>query len=185
MMPIASSIASGNEVYYLEHGEYASSLEQLPVTSQEINTEIVTTLNDEGDSTFVQATNVNLPGIRYVVYQKQSKNFAGNIHCEASTELAKGVCQAVGGELLGNRSGGYTVYRISGSATGSFPYELVSSSGSGPGLDETYSNGQDTIHVTHYYPGYSIAVNGTPYYKNGTPSWDTLCEEYPLLNVCN
>lgn len=122
LMPIGKSMANSNEVYYLEHGHYADNAQDLPVQGQmeyPDGTEIE--FGTTSEYAYVLATRGNDFPNNYVVYQKHSENFPGNIHCEAlsTDEKAKRLCISVGGEYLGE-NGDYSVYKISGESGGSF-----------------------------------------------------------------
>ena len=208
LMPITKALTDANEAYYLEHGEYAEDPTQLTVSSEAQNADAIITLSDDEDYAFVQATAQHLPGMRHVSYQKHSKNFAGNVHCEASTEQGKGVCIAAGGQLLGNREG-YAVYRISGSGTGEMPYEQVTISDElrhllgnySSSYYESYTNGENTV-VANKRGGYYWIVytcnsqnhctSGSTYCgdhpactsMNGAKDMDELCDAYPFFNKC-
>ena len=188
LKPITEAIKVAQEAYYMEHGEYAEEMQDLQIQSNqtgEQDTHIV--FSEEEGHDYVQATSGILTN-RYTRYLDHSENFAGNIYCEAPSadEKAKGVCLAEGGTDPQEHKG-YLLYLLAGNSTGKFekPYELTSSTGSGPARVETYSNGEETITASHFYPGFSVTVNGTHYYKNGTPNWDTMCEEYPFLSFCD
>ena len=122
MMPIGKALAEGNEVYYLEHGAYASLLTQLDVASQSSKypdgTQVSIPQEDESLS-YVLVTNDSVPNARYLVYQKHSENFADTTMCEAGDDRANELCQALGGQPVtggGNSLGStdWTAYVLSG-----------------------------------------------------------------------
>ncbi len=124
LMPIAKSIANGNEAYYLEHGAYATSLASLDVAGQaeysdgtqiDIQPDDSESANEE--YRFVMASRDNNFPLNYLVYQKHSPKFAGNIHCEAdeNNTMAQEVCQSLGGQYIpGSQTDGFMTYVLSG-----------------------------------------------------------------------
>lgn len=129
LMPIAKSLANGNEAYYLEHGEYATSAESLDVSGQDAKYPDGTDVDvvDTDKYSYVLATRDNNFPLNYIVYQKHSTNFPDNIHCEASTPMAEEVCQGLGGQVLesGSLHDGYTTYILKGNASdGTMPTSL-------------------------------------------------------------
>ncbi len=120
MMPIAKALAEGNEVYYMEHGNYSEDPTVLMVQGKAEypdGTNIL--MYDEGGLSYVRTMNANVPSARYLVYQKHSGNFADTTMCEAANDRANALCQAIGGEEIfgGNSSGedGWTAYLLTGS----------------------------------------------------------------------
>ena len=68
LMPIAKSIANGNEIYYMEHGSYASNPADLDVTGQaEYPTGTELTLGDSMKYAYVLASN---PSLNFDNYEK-------------------------------------------------------------------------------------------------------------------
>ncbi len=129
LMPIAKSIANGNEMYYLTHGQYSQDPAELDVAAQDAKysdgTDVDVVNTDK--YSYVMATRDNNFPLNYIVYQKHSKNFPDNIHCEASNTMAEGVCQSLGGQVLesGSQHDGYTTYILKGSASdGKMPTSL-------------------------------------------------------------
>ena len=125
MMPIGKAIAEGNEVYYLEHGTYATTPTQLDISGQDVKypDETQVSMSQEDDTTldYVLVTNDGIANARYVVYQKHSPNFAGTTMCEAGDTRAEELCIALGGQelpgLVGNSSGigDWKAYLLTGS----------------------------------------------------------------------
>ena len=127
VMPMAKSIADAQEVYYQGRQFYALDVDELDVTPVDAENTTVT-LSDEDNFNYVIAQRSDVPGNRYIMYQKHSTNFPGNIHCEALTgdTQAEQLCQALGGENIGE-NGSYTAYLLSGnSASGTFDKECKS-----------------------------------------------------------
>ena len=139
MMPLAKSIANGNEVYYMEHGNYSGDPTTLIVQGKEEypdGTNIL--MYNDGGLSYVRATNDGVPSARYLVYQKHSENFANTTMCEAADERANALCQALGGQIVegGNSSGesGWTAYLLTGNygSTDQFAGDPEDDSGNDP-----------------------------------------------------
>ena len=125
LMPIANAMADSNEAYYLEHGNYASDPQDLPVQGQsEYPTGTQLEFGSNMDYAYVLASNPDARN-NYIVYQKHSANYPGEIHCEAVTgdELAESVCASFGnGTGIGTTlTDGYTTYIIEGTGAGFAP----------------------------------------------------------------
>ncbi len=122
MMPIGKAIAEGNEVYYMEHGSYASLPTQLDVSGQSSKYPDGTQVSipqEEESLSYVLVTNDSVPNARYLVYQKHSPNFADTTMCEAGDTRANELCQALGGQPVvggGNSLGSteWTAYLLTG-----------------------------------------------------------------------
>ena len=117
LMPIAKAMADSNEAYYLEHGQYASNPQDLPVQGQadyDDGTQI--DLVHNGNYTYTMAYNSGkLPDNNYIVFQKESKRFPEITMCEARDEAAGQVCASLGGTPLnGGVTDGWTAYVLSG-----------------------------------------------------------------------
>ena len=122
LMPIVKSMNDSNEAYYLEHMQYASNPQDLPVQGQlkyPDGTELEFGSNIE--YAYVLATNPDARN-NYVMYQKHSVNYPGEIHCEALTgdTLAESICASFGNaEGIGvTLTDGYTTYIIEGIGAG-------------------------------------------------------------------
>ena len=140
MMPIAKALAEGNEIYYMEHGNYSKDPTELPVhgkASYPDGTKVL--IYDEDGLSYVRATNDSVPSARYLVYQKHSENFADTTMCEANNDTANELCQALGGEEVagGNSSGedSWKAYLLSGQLRGGDSFSEVGSN-SGEGGDD-------------------------------------------------
>lgn len=130
VMPIAKAVADAQEVYYLGNDQYALSKADLDVTPMNVeNTEVELSTADEDDKyNYVVAKRTDYPNARYIVYQKNSPRFAGNVHCEAQAAageeneavwLCRDALQGV--EVSGSLQGkGYRTFRISGDEGSSF-----------------------------------------------------------------
>lgn len=186
LKPIAKSIKDAEEIYYNEHGNYGA-LADLDVQAPAGSVSVSETTGHD----YVRASSSS--GNRYTVYFNHSDNFAGNVYCEAEKDntIAEAVCvaeQGVDTELVQD---GHKLYLMSGSGTGSFPYKLMSKTGSYPYYTYTYSNGTETIKVLDW--GNILMINGVSY--SASPSSDNqlppdrafavLCERYSFIEACN
>ena len=125
VMPMAKSVADANEVYYLGKNMYALGQDDLDVTPVAAeNTSVKLSgeyQNADENYEYVAAWRTDVPGVRYIQYQKNSPKFAGNIHCEAdeTNEDALWLCEKGlnGTEIPGsiNQSAGeYRTFLLSG-----------------------------------------------------------------------
>jgi prepilin-type N-terminal cleavage/methylation domain-containing protein len=117
MLLQVKSVAEGQESYYLIHNQYATNTNDLDLTIPTGNG-ITMEVQGEGDYNYVKASRDNFHN-NYIVYQKNSKNFPGQAHCEAQTNNANAVwlCrEALHGTALEgtSRTPGYDTYVISG-----------------------------------------------------------------------
>ena len=117
LMPLAKSVAKGNEVYYLSNGFYADRKDKLDVEGPGTTPE-GTQVNvvDSDDYNYVIASRTGLPN-KYIVYQKHSPKFAENIHCEAEDKNIPAIelCKSLGGyEIGGSQTDGYVTYVLEG-----------------------------------------------------------------------
>ena len=122
LMPIVKAMNDSNEAYYLEHGEYASNPQDLPVQGQtEYPTGTTLEFGHNMDYAYVLANNADAKN-NYIMYQKHSANYPAEIHCEAleGDENAQAVCVSAGGtQNLGSvLTPGYITYVIEGTGAG-------------------------------------------------------------------
>ena len=124
VMPMAKSIADANEVFYLGKNYYANNSEKdlLDVFAEAGTTVELSTQAQEDQYNYVAASRSDVPGVRYIVYQKYSPKFANNIHCEAdkTNEDALWLCEhGLRGTDLGENSlkgSGYKTFVLAGNA---------------------------------------------------------------------
>lgn len=124
LMPIVKAMNDSNEAYYLEHGRYVTNPEELPVQGKlEYPDGTELEFGPNMDYAYVSASNPAARN-RYVMYQKHSGNYPGEIHCEAVTgdTLAEAICASYSnGEGIGTTlTDGYTTYIVQGTGAG-FP----------------------------------------------------------------
>ena len=126
VMPVAKTIADAQESYYLRNGQYASEQAALDVTPPNVeNTTIELSGTDEDadeNYAYVVASRSDVPGAKYIQYQKNSPRFAENIHCEALDADAEAtwLCEKglKGTPVAGGISGeGYTTYILQGNSS--------------------------------------------------------------------
>jgi len=120
VMPPTQALAAAQEVFYLNNGDYAEEKESIDVTLPDTSQTTVT-LSDKRNYKYVMGEHTGVPGAKYLVYQKRSKRFADNIHCEAdkNDEQAKWLCEkGLGGTpITGSINGAnYLTYLLSGDA---------------------------------------------------------------------
>ena len=156
LKPVTRALADAEEAFYMARGTYddsedLSNLDVQKPNDGKISAEFSTTSGHD----YVRASHTKLNN-RYTQYLKRSKNFGGNIYCEAAASdmKAQQLCVAEGGTDAEITRGGYKWYLVHGTSTGEFSYSLSSASdiaggtgGYGPGHLYTYSDGENTITV--------------------------------------
>ena len=120
VMPPTQALAAAQEVFYLNHGDYAEDKEAIDVTLPDTSQTTVT-LSNKRNYKYVMGAHTGVPGAHYIMYQKRSKRFADNIHCEAdkNDDQAKWLCEKGlnGTPITGSISGSnYLTYLLSGDA---------------------------------------------------------------------
>ena len=149
LKPVTRALADAEEAFYMARGTYddsedLSNLDVQKPSDAKVSYEFSTTAGHD----YVRASHSKLNN-RYTQYLKHSKNFAGNIYCEADANDTKAqqLCVAEGGSDASITRGGYKWYLLQGNSTGEFSYSLTSSA-PGPFDDQTiftYSDGENTI----------------------------------------
>lgn len=122
VMPMAKTIADAQEVYYLGNGQYALSTAELDVSPAVEGTSVALAPETQEDEyNYVATSSEQVPGARYIMYQKNSPKFAGTIHCEADENNADALwlCEkGLGGtEIPGSintDSGSYKTFLLAG-----------------------------------------------------------------------
>ena len=155
VMPLAKAIAQGNETYYLANGEYATQLPKLAIDKPEGDTAgVLVGLQSTEYFNYVLGTRQGMNN-NYIMYQKHSPNFSGNIHCEAKTDdpQAHDLCKALGGtQIGGSQTENYTTYILQGNAEdGHLPTTYTGDNGitlyAGDSCISTTSNATDCINT--------------------------------------
>ena len=212
LKPLAKAVKDAQEIYFNREGKYAgeSELADLDIGIPE-GTSL--DISATGDHLYVRANNpMGLPHNGYTAYFNQSKNFAGNIYCEAYTgdTVAENLCINEGG-TAGPTNGEYTLYLLSGNSTGSFSTGLAPSATNvqcphlGYGTCNVYTlNNSHTLEIRTDYGIMGVIevteydengnwVNGSDFYEDGRyyegsssyPYGQSLCEWQPTLDICN
>ena len=126
LMPITKAIADGNEAYYMAHSTYTDDPTQLDIAGKKTyadGTDL--TLGESDDYAYVLAKNTKFPDNHYIVYQKHSVNYPGEVHCEAkdNDDRAAWLCQSLGAtQSIGKTiTEGYTTYILKGTGSGIMP----------------------------------------------------------------
>ena len=131
LIPLAKSILNSQENFYMASGSYSENLEDLDINIPSNPTGSEATLPDgtaiilseEDKYKYVKLYNNNLPN-NYIMYQKLSKNFPNEIHCEAEigNARAKRLCEEMGGEKIKRSlTYGYDTYVLQGIGNGKLP----------------------------------------------------------------
>ena len=153
LMPIVKSMNDSNEAYYLEHGQYASNPQDLPVQGQlEYPTGTQLEFGHNMDYAYVLASNADAKN-NYIMYQKHSENYPGEIHCEAldGDDDAQAVCLSYGTQNIGTTlTDGYTTYVIQGTGAG-----IPAGAGNAPNCDAATALGL-TCSITTNEQGQTI-----------------------------
>lgn len=102
LMPIAKSVAQGNEVFYQGRGYYANDMDELDIQAPSADThatiELASIEQSEDGFDYVLARRSDVPGLAYIIYQDHSGQFPGAIMCEANDTLnpkASELCEKV------------------------------------------------------------------------------------------
>ena len=145
-IPVAKAVANAQEVYFMNENAYATDQEQLDITVPTEAAQTNATISTEDDYKFVLVSHKDFPNAHYIIYQNYSKNFPGNIHCEAKTDdsVANWVCEKGLGEgtLLGaGITPEFTTYILQGSSSDGAYGGGSGGGGSTPG--ETYYDQQN------------------------------------------
>ena len=158
LKPVTRALADAEEAFYMARGTYddsedLSNLDVQKPSDAKVSYEFSQTAGHD----YVRASHSKLNN-RYTQYLKRSKNFGGNIYCEADATDTKAqqLCVAEGGTDAEITRGGYKWYLLQGSSTGEFNYSLTSTSDiaggtpgpggvAGPGHLYTFSDGENTI----------------------------------------
>ena len=127
LMPPGKALADSQEAYYMTHSQYATSLDDLEITLGEANRQGVE-LGTRAQHKYVKLSH---PGLKnnLVIYYQHSKNYPGEMHCEALSgdEKANWVCQKGFGsaETVGQgATPGYTAYALKGTGHGTPQVDL-------------------------------------------------------------
>ena len=212
LKPVTRALADAEEAFYMARGTYddsedLSNLDVQKPNDGKISAEFSTTSGHD----YVRASHTKLNN-RYTQYLKRSKNFGGNIYCEAaaSDTKAQQLCVAEGGTDASITRDGYKWYLLQGTSTGEFSYSLSSSVSSYEETIFTYSDGETTVTYEMYEDmlggprGYNVIstcdsqnnCTTEKYYNPGAVEFfcsdnpaacktsNDLCTDYPFLQGC-
>ncbi len=123
VMPVAKAVAEAQEVYYLGNNQYALRADELdiePVAAEGTSVALAPEAQED-QYNYIAASSTEVPGARYIMYQKHSPKFADTIHCEAdeTNEDALWLCEKGlnGTEIPGSvntASGSYKTFLLAG-----------------------------------------------------------------------
>lgn len=144
-MPVAKTVATAQEMYYMTNGNYSTDIANLDVKStSNAFTNMAVNNGEDKRFSYVLANRTDIPGLAYVIYQKHSEQFPDTIMCEANPSLnsnAVWVCSEAldgkfveSGSLQGTNWKAYLLSGNSGSSSfsrcsGPKPDDLVSPRG--------------------------------------------------------
>ncbi len=124
LMPITHAVVNAQEIYYMEHGNYATDITQLDIKAPSGGASASITVpgtEDPADFSYVLTSRADAPGVALVIYQRHSEQFPGAVMCEANDKQnskATWLCQtALHGTLVesGSLQGrNWTAYLLSG-----------------------------------------------------------------------
>lgn len=123
LLPLAKNLWEGNEIFYLNNGEYAAGINELDVSAP-TDPKVQTMLGDEEKHQYVRVSKADIPN-RVTMYQKNSPNFPQETHCEALVEdpRANWLCKdSMGGTYVGQKFG-YNIYSLSDQVVGTLGRE--------------------------------------------------------------
>ena len=172
VMPMAKSVADAQEVYYQGRQMYALDTEELdvtPVTAEGASIALAPA-EQEDHYAYVAASSTQVPGARYIMYQKYSPRFAGTIQCEAdaTNEDALWLCEKglsgteIPGSGVNTTGGSYKTFLLAGDTGGA---TFI------PPCPEGATCDRDTGAVTGCNSGYYVNENS--------------CAACPANSTCN
>ena len=130
LMPMAKSVASAQEAYYMNDGHYSEDLAYLDVqlpndpsgTVANIGDGLKVEISEDTDYEYVKMSKEGLEN-NYIIYQDNSNHFPKEIHCEAlsGSSRAERLCKTLGGtKIEGGITPGYETYVLEGAGTDLF-----------------------------------------------------------------
>ncbi len=144
LMPMAKSVASAQEAFYMNGGHYSDDLAYLDVqlpndpsgTVADVGDGLKVEISEDSDYGFVKMSKEGLEN-NYIIYQDNSLNYPKEIHCEALTgsERAERLCKTLGGSFInGSLTDGYDTYVLEGGGSG-IPWSLAHADTSSAGVE--------------------------------------------------
>ena len=146
LMPLAKSVANAQESYYMAAGNYSPDLAYLDVqlptsplgSSAEIGDGTTVEISERNGYDYVKLSKNDLEN-NYVIYQDNSVNFPGEIHCEAlkGSARAKRLCETLGGQAKGGTMTlGYDTYLLEGEGNGKLKYPAFTQNWAEAGIEQ-------------------------------------------------
>lgn len=151
LIPVTKAIANANEVYFLANNRYTNDTQNLTVSLEQDIEEINITLGSKNGSQYVLTSRVDLPANNYIMYQRNSTVFPGEIHCEAKNdnEKANWLCKNdLNGTLIsGSITPNFNTYVLLGQGQG----DLYSTSVNLSNIkcQDNESSGNKSCEITH------------------------------------
>lgn len=122
LIATAKPIADANERHYTIHNAYVTDPEHLDINISESSSGSNIQLKSDNQYSYVSVSRPDLPGNKYVIFQRYSNNFPSEAHCEAAVNDAKAnwLCEkGLQGTLInGSITPNYNTYVISGTGNG-------------------------------------------------------------------
>ena len=184
LMPLAKSLATSQESFYMANGRYSEDLSELNVElpgenvsgySATFGNGVNVEISDLENYDYVKMSSMDLKN-NYIIYLTNSRNYANEIHCEALKDdnRAQRLCEDLDGQLIeGNLTEGYDTYVLEGNGTG-VPASLMRLIAGAPeGWQECESYPCTKTCDRETADGYSC--EGT--YKADTTFSETVCAE--------
>ena len=137
LLPVAQHLKTAQEAYYTGNNYYSDDLRSLDLDvpgtitnattthyGEDMSAKISTNLDEEEEYSYVLASKEGLNN-NYIMYQEHSKNYPGEVHCEAKNgdSYAQWLCEkGLAGQKIeqGSITPGYTTYVLSGTGNGTF-----------------------------------------------------------------
>ncbi len=117
----ARNLSQAQEMFRLRNGGYTDDLSNLDIRLSDENLQDINIdIGNQEQYSYVKTSKAGLNN-NCIYYLKHSKNFPGEIHCEAlkDNERAARLCKNLGGQRIpGNLTNNYTTYVLSGSGNG-------------------------------------------------------------------
>ena len=147
----AKNLSKAQEVFYLGKGYYTENLPELDINLEDENLQkINTSIGNQEQYSYVKTSRAELNN-NCVHYLKNSKNFPGEIHCEAlkDDERATRLCTSLGGKRIpGSLTNNYTTYVLVG--TGEGVSSSIVSTMSNVQCTESENSGNKSCEVVKY-----------------------------------
>ena len=185
LMPMAKTVANAQEAYYMSASHYSPDLAYLDIqlpndpsgTTADLGDGTTLEISEDASYAYVKMSANNLDN-NYILYQRVSPNFPGEIHCEAlsGSIRAQRLCESLDGQKInGSLTSGYDTYVLEGSGTG-IPWSMAYASTGPAGWQSCDSYPCTKACSRSVSSGYSC--EGT-YYEDHTYS-----EEVCQGNIC-